>query len=373
MMEKWMRRAMVLAEGGAGAVNPNPLVGAVIVKDDRLIAEGYHTRFGAPHAEREALVAVKEPLEGATMYVTLEPCSHHGKTPPCTEAIISSGIKRVVVGIEDPNPLVSGRGIEQLRKAGIEVYVGVLQQELAHQNRMFLTGMRQKRPRVLLKAAMSLDGKIATRTGRSQWITGPEARIAVHRMRHYWPAILVGIGTVLADDPSLSARSESEAYRQPYRIIVDALAETPLAARVLDANLGGPTIIAVNSTADVEKRRALENMGVRVLETRGAEDRIDLSDLLAKLYRLGIDGVLVEGGSAIHGGFLDAGLVDEVAFFIAPKLIGGQSAKSVIGGEGTEALASVTRLDHMDTAYHGEDLLITGCVGGEEDRCSQGL
>lgn len=371
MKEKWMRRALELARGGIGAVNPNPLVGAVIVKEGRVIGEGFHTRFGAPHAEREALAAATESVAGATMYVTLEPCSHHGKTPPCTEAIIAAGIARVIVGLRDPNPLVAGRGIEQLKQAGIEVEVGVLEKALSHQNRMFLTGMEKKRPRVLMKAAMSLDGKIATRTGSSKWITGPEARAEVHRMRHEWPAILVGIGTVLADDPSLSARSETQALRQPTRIIVDAMADTPVDARVLDPELGGPTIVAVTDAAPAEKVRAIEKRGARLLRMKGREGRIDLSDLLHVLYDLGIDGVLVEGGSGMHGAFFDADLVDEVVFFLAPLLIGGREAKPVIGGEGCETLVGSKRLGDMKIEQRGADLMITGTVRRVEDGCSR--
>ncbi|HBT95057.1 MAG TPA: bifunctional diaminohydroxyphosphoribosylaminopyrimidine deaminase/5-amino-6-(5-phosphoribosylamino)uracil reductase RibD, partial [Coriobacteriia bacterium] len=294
----YMKRAVELARKGSGWVNPNPQVGAVIVRDDRVIGEGYHERFGELHAERNALLSCTEPAAGATMYVTLEPCCHTGKTPPCTDAILEAGIAKVVAGSNDPNPSVAGKGFGRLREAGIEVVTGFMQNECDALNRIFFHYIRNKTPYVLMKYAMTLDGKIATRTGESKWITGEAARADVQRLRGRYAAIMVGIGTVLADDPLLTCRLEGE--RNPLRVVCDSRLAISLESQIVQTACEVPTLIAT-TTADSEKIRQLGKLGCSVLTLPAADGHVDLKQLLCELATRGVDSVLVEGGATLHG------------------------------------------------------------------------
>ncbi|HEY8416959.1 MAG TPA: bifunctional diaminohydroxyphosphoribosylaminopyrimidine deaminase/5-amino-6-(5-phosphoribosylamino)uracil reductase RibD [Limnochordales bacterium] len=361
-----MELALTLAAQGLGTVDPNPLVGAVVVRDGRIVGMGYHQRPGEPHAEIHALRAAGPLAQGATLYVNLEPCAHHGRTPPCTEAIIAAGIRRVVAAIEDPDPRVQGRGFARLRAAGVDVTVGVRAEEARRLNEVFLKYAATGRPFVLLKAAISLDGRIATRTGASRWITGPEARAVVHRLRAAYPAIMVGIGTALADDPELTARTDPPAARQPLRVVVDSRARLPLDARMLRAP--GRTLVATTGAAPGARLAELERAGAEVVRLPHQAGRVDLEALLEELGRRGISGVLLEGGATLNGAMLEQRLVDKVMFFIAPTLIGGRDAPGAIGGIGAAELSDAPRLVDVHWEACGADLCITGYLpapGGE--------
>ena len=288
MDEKYMAEALAIAQYAMGRTSPNPMVGAVIVRDGRVVGQGWHRQAGTPHAEVHALRQAGELAQGATMYVTLEPCSHHGRTGPCTEAVIAAGIKKVIVAMADPNPLVAGKGIARLRDAGIEVIEGVLAEKSANINEVFIKWISTGKPFVVLKSAMSLDGKIAAHTGHSQWITGSKAREVVHQLRDQYDGILVGIGTVLADDPSLTTRLETIG-KNPLRIIVDSKARIPLDAQVITDGL--PTILAVTTQAPQEKLDALQTCGIKVIVTETKEGRVDLPQLFQILGQQGITSI----------------------------------------------------------------------------------
>jgi len=356
--EAFIRRTLKLAARAQGLTSPNPLVGAVVVRDGRVVGEGYHRRAGLPHAEIEALQAAGEAARGATLYVNLEPCCHTGRTGPCTEAIIAAGVKRVVAAMVDPNPLVAGKGIARLREAGIEVAVGVLEEEARRLNEAFIKYVTARRPFVILKTAMSLDGKIATVTGESRWITGEAAREYVHQLRNTCDAVLVGIGTVLKDDPSLTTRLP-EGGRDPVRVILDSSARLPLAARVLNQDSEAPTLVATTEVAPAERLAALRQAGAEVLVCgRGPQVNLDL--LLAELATREIVSVLVEGGSTVNASFLLQGLVDKVVWFIAPRIIGGREALGPVGGSGIRHLARAIRLTETVVKQLGADLCVEG-------------
>ena len=355
---EYMRRAIELAERGVGFTNPNPMVGAVIVKGGKVIGEGWHERCGEWHAERNAFKNCTVPAEGATMYVTLEPCCHYGKTPPCTEAIIEHGIARVVVGMEDPNPLVAGKGIALLREAGIEVVCGVEEEALREQNRVFLKYISTRLPWVALKAAMTLDGKIATRTGDSKWITGAEARAYVHELRHRFMAILVGIGTAVADDPLLNCRIEGRGVRQPIRVVVDSNARLSLESQLVQTAEEYRTIVAYTRFAPEERVKALRETGVEMLLCKEKEGLVDVRNLLELLGQSGIDSILLEGGGSLNYTFLSEGLADELYAFIAPKIVGGMNAKTPVEGAGMEKMADAINLELENVLNIGHDVLL---------------
>ncbi|KAB2954465.1 bifunctional diaminohydroxyphosphoribosylaminopyrimidine deaminase/5-amino-6-(5-phosphoribosylamino)uracil reductase RibD [Heliorestis acidaminivorans] len=374
----FMQRAIELALRGKGKTSPNPLVGAVIVKDGQIVGEGYHQKAGTAHAEIHALAQANEEARGSTLYVTLEPCSHYGRTPPCTEAILKAGVKKVVMAMLDPNPQVAGKGMEKLRHEGVEVQVGLLSQETAEINQPFLTWITAQRPHVLAKWAMTVDGKIATLSGDSRWISCPTSRQLVHQWRQDKDAILVGIGTVLADDPQLTTRladfdptfDQSE-QRHPLRVILDSKGRTPLTAKVLKAE--GKTLIAVTEQAPLEKVKALEAIGATVwLCPQNEKGRIDLPSLMARLGQAGITSLLVEGGSSVHGAFLEDKLVDQIAVFIAPKLVGGATAPSPVGGGGVELMSQAWLVKRWRGQPSGEDYLLEGTLR-EVIPCLQGL
>ncbi len=354
-----MNRAIELAERGKGWVNPNPLVGAVIVKEGKVIGEGWHECFGGLHAERNAFKNCSESAVGATLYVTLEPCCHYGKTPPCTEAVIEHRIARVVIGLTDPNPLVAGKGVELLRKAGIEVVTGVEEEKVREQNRIFLKYITTGKPWVVLKTAMTLDGKIATCTGDSMWVSGEQARKVVQEMRCTYQGIMVGSGTVKADDPLLNCRLEGK-VRQPVRIVVDSKASVGLESRLVRTAADYRLVIAHTMKADVRKLEHLRKSGVETLVCREQEGHVDLLDLSEQLGRLGIDSVLLEGGGQLNEAFLRSGLVDEVWAFVAPKIVGGREAKTAVEGEGIARMSDALVLHRVTVDKVGEDILIKG-------------
>jgi len=315
----YMRMALELAAKGAGSVSPNPMVGAVIVKDGEIIGKGYHKQYGGPHAERAALADCAASPEGAALYVTLEPCCHHGKTPPCTDAILAGGIRKMVVGVRDPNPLMAGKGVAILRAAGIEVTEGLLEDECRKLNEVFFHYIQTHTPYVVMKYAMTMDGMTATRTGQSKWITGEAARARVHRDRGRYSAVMVGIGTVLADDPLLTCRAEGG--RNPVRIVCDTHLRIPLDSQLVKTAREVPTIIATVCT-DEEKHRPLVDLGCQIITAPKKDGHIDLTALMALLGKEKIDSVLVEGGGTLHRSFLQSGLVNKVQAYIAPKLFG---------------------------------------------------
>ena len=355
--ESYMREALRIAEYARGRTSPNPLVGAVIVRDGTIVASGWHRAAGEPHAEIHALRMAGELARGATLYVTLEPCAHHGRTGPCAEAVIAAGLARVVVALSDPNPLVAGRGIHLLTAAGIEVTTGVCEDEARRQNEIFLKWVTTKRPFVTLKTAMTLDGKIASHTGASQWITGAAARARVHAYRNEYDAILVGIGTVLADDPSLTTRLEHGTGKNPLRIVLDSEARTPLDAKLV-ADGAAPTIIVVSERADHRRVNLLRACGAEVV-TLGAQ-RVDIAALLDYLGARDITSLFVEGGAAVNWSLLAGGSVDKVHAFIAPMLMGGETAKTPIGGTGFDSPQTALRLHDMTVEQVGTDILVTG-------------
>lgn len=357
--EKYMAIALELAARARGRTSPNPMVGAVVVKDGRIVGRGFHEKAGTPHAEVHALREAGELAKGATIYVTLEPCSHYGRTPPCSEAVIRAGVARCVAAMVDPNPLVAGRGLEQIGQAGIEVASEVLEEEARRLNEVFIKHITTKEPFVVMKIAMTLDGKIATRIGHSRWITGPAARERVHQLRDEYDAIMVGVGTLLADDPALTTRLP-EGGRDPVRIILDSQARTPLEAKVLNQDSPADTIIVVTNRAPEKKVVALEQAGVKVLAVPDKEGQIDLKCLMSILSQEGITGILLEGGSQINGAALAAGIVDKVISFVAPKLIGGETAPGPVGGPGVTTMDQALNLTSLKVEKIGEDILVEG-------------
>ncbi|MCR4442868.1 MAG: bifunctional diaminohydroxyphosphoribosylaminopyrimidine deaminase/5-amino-6-(5-phosphoribosylamino)uracil reductase RibD [Peptococcaceae bacterium] len=354
----YMKMALELAKKACGRTSPNPLVGAVVVKGDAVVGKGYHQKAGTPHAEVHALNEAGAEAAGADLYVNLEPCNHYGRTPPCTEAIIRAGIKRVFVAMRDPNPLVGGKGIARLREHGIEVTEGLLEEEARKTNEVYLKYIQTGIPFVALKTAISLDGKIATETGESRWITGEEARRHGHTLRDAYDAILVGIGTITADDPSLTCRLPGREGRDPARVIVDSRLSIDEKARVLNLQSPAPTIIATTSQSPAGKRSLLEQKASVLVINEGP--RVELPLLLKTLGEMGITSVLVEGGGRINGSFLRENLVDKYYFYLAPRIIGGTKAPVPFAGEGFPSLAGAVRLEGLSVERLGTDYLITG-------------
>jgi len=359
--EHWMEKALALAVKGRGWVNPNPMVGAVIVKDGRLIGEGFHRQYGGPHAERIALAKCTEDPRGATLYVTLEPCCHHGKTPPCTHGILEHGIAVVVIGSADPNPKVSGGGVKILRDHGVSVVEGVLQDRCDALNAVFFHYIQGKTPYVVMKYAMTADGKIATVTGVSKWITGPVAREHVHQTRHALSAILVGVGTVLADDPLLTCRLGEG--KSPLRVVCDSNLRTPMDSKLVTSAKEIPTVIACHN-ADSERAHRLKVAGCRVLSLPGPKGRVDLQALMEILHGEGIDSVLAEGGAGLNYSLLQAGLVQKVQAYLAPKIFGGDTAKGPVGGQGVSLPDQAFLLGAPTVISLGDDLLLEYDVMG---------
>ncbi len=359
MDDKYMRRALELAERGRGSVSPNPMVGCVIVRDGRIIGEGWHEQYGGLHAERNALKACAEPTAGADMYVTLEPCCHYGKTPPCTEAVIKSGVKRVMIGCLDPNPKVGGGGAEILRKNGIEVICGILEDECRALNKIFMHYITKKLPYVMLKYAMTADGKIAAASGKSKWITGEAARLDVHNDRNAFSSILVGVNTIIKDDPELTCRIEDG--HDPARIICDTNLRTPLDSKAVMTAKSVSTMIAT-CCEDASKQDEYISRGCRIVKLPQKNGGVSLSALMVKLGEIKIDSVIIEGGGEIAWSALNEGIVSYVKCYIAPKLLGGASAKTPVGGQGVDSPDEAFMITDAKLSKIGDDYLIEGGV-----------
>ncbi len=351
----YMELAIELARKGAGFVNPNPMVGAVIVKNNHIIGKGYHEKYGELHAERNALKNCSESPEGATLYVTLEPCCHYGKTPPCTDAIIENKISKVVIGTLDVNPLVAGKGARILKEYGINVVVGVLEEECRNLNKIFNKYMVTKTPYVLMKYAMTSDGKIATKNGESKWISGECSRVAVHDYRNNLAGIMVGVNTVIKDNPMLDCR-RAVPSKNPVRIICDTYLRTPLDSRIIKSASEIPTIIAT-SLEDRTCQEKYEKMGCQVMVVPKKDTHLDLKSLMSKLGDMKIDSILLEGGATLNYSALEEKIVDEIDIFMAPKIFGG-SAKSPVEGIGVESISQAIRLKTIGVRQIGEDILI---------------
>ena len=358
----FMNRALTLAARGKGQTTPNPLVGAVIANRGKIVGEGYHAQAGRPHAEIIALQQAKQLAAGATLYINLEPCCHYGRTPPCTKAIIESGIKRVVLAMLDPNPLVSGKGKEELIRAGIPVETGLMAQQAYQLNEVFIKYITTQRPFVILKAAISLDGKLATASGQSRWITGIQSRQMSHQLRQEVDAILIGKGTVLADDPLLTVRLPEVKAKNPIKVVVDSTLEIPLEAKIFSAQSPASTIVATLRHAPREKIKQLEERGIRVLILPEKDQRVDLAELMQILAQEEVASIMIEGGAEINATALQLGIVDKVIFFIAPIIIGGKSAPGVLGGTGFPDLKKAVRLEKIQIKKLGRDYMLQGYV-----------
>jgi len=358
----YMNLALDLARKSEGQTNPNPLVGAVIVKSGKVVAKGYHEKAGLPHAEAIALNKAGTKARGADLYVNLEPCCHHGRTPPCTEAIISAGIKRVILGIRDPNRLVNGRGIRFLRKQGVEVVIGVLRRDCHKINEHFIKYITTGRPWVILKSAVSLDGKIATRTGDSKWITGSKARAYAHRLRSRVDAILVGAETVRMDDPQLTVRPKKKGMRNPVRIIVSGKGSISTSAKIFNNAHKERVIYVANASLPLVRKKKLQKIGVEVLLVKYRKKKVDLPLLMDALGKMKITSIMIEGGSEISGNALKEKLVDKLIYFLAPKIIGGKNAPGPVGGQGISRIEDFIEVKEISIEKLGNDFVIEGNI-----------
>ena len=357
---RFMRRALEVARRGEGRVHPNPLVGAVLVKNGRVLSEGAHERFGGPHAEVNAFRRIKKIPSGTTLYLTLEPCDHFGKTPPCTEAILKSGVHKVVVAMKDPDPRVAGRGYKKLKKYGVFVKMGVLEKEARFMNRHYSHWIKNGTPYVTVKVGQSLDGKIATRTGQSRWITGDAARRRAHELRRQSDAVLVGVNTVLKDNPLLTVRLPGRPF-QPLKVVLDALLKTPPRANLLSKKSPGSTLIFTAARAASRAKRYGDRAKVVVVsETKTG--RLDWRAILRELGRRGVTSLLVEGGGEVIGSLFSEGRVQEVYFFTAPRVIGGLGAVGSVGGQGVSDLRGAASFKHWEAERVGNDLLFHGIL-----------
>jgi diaminohydroxyphosphoribosylaminopyrimidine deaminase/5-amino-6-(5-phosphoribosylamino)uracil reductase len=357
---QYMQTALALAAQGAGYVSPNPMVGAVVVRDGQVVGQGYHQKVGGAHAEINALNAAGESARGATLYVTLEPCNHYGRTPPCTQKIVTAGVSRVVVAMKDPNPHVGGGGCEFLSQQGIEVLTGVCEAEAQKLNESFVKYTQTNRPFVVLKVAATLDGRIATRTGDARWVTGEKARAHVHGLRRAMDGILVGIGTVLADDPQLTARVAGHPAVDPVRFVLDTRLRIPVSARMLSQSSSAPTYLVCGPQAPAQARQKLIRDGVHVLETPLDQGRIDLPALMTRLGEMQITSLLIEGGSRVAAAALAAGVVDKVVWFYAPKILGGDDGVPICTGAGPALMKDAFKVRRMSVLQIGEDILAEG-------------
>ncbi|MBI5552367.1 MAG: bifunctional diaminohydroxyphosphoribosylaminopyrimidine deaminase/5-amino-6-(5-phosphoribosylamino)uracil reductase RibD [Desulfobacterales bacterium] len=358
--EDYMDMALELAAQGAGFVAPNPMVGAVVVRDGQVVGQGFHQAVGGAHAEVNALDAAGERAVGATLYVTLEPCNHFGRTPPCTEKVLAAGIRRVVVAMADPNPDVRGGGNEMLRAKGIEVVCGVREAQARRLNESFIKFAATKRPFVVLKMAATLDGRIAASTGDARWVTGEAARAHVHRLRHAMDAILVGVGTVKADDPELTARLVEGQGKDPIRLVLDTRLSMSKRAKVLTQASTAPTYVVCGPEASDVDRRRLSASGARILDAAVRKGHIDLAALMGQLGKMGITSLLIEGGAQVAGSALATGIVDKVVFFYAPKLLGGDDGTPMFRGQGAAWMKDALALHDVTVARVGEDIMVVG-------------
>ncbi len=365
--QQYMSQALQLARQGEGRTAPNPPVGAVIVRQGQVVGTGFHPQVGEPHAEIFALRQAGELARGADIYVTLEPCSHQGRTGPCAKALIEAGVGRVLIGVEDPNPQVSGRGIKLLQAAGIQVEVGILTEEcrglIAPFARHILSGM----PYTIYKTAMTLDGKTATASGDSRWISGAQSRLLVHQLRDRVEAIMVGVGTLLSDDPLLNTRLPEGAGRDPLRVVVDSCLQIPLKSKILHQRSAAKTLLATTAAAEKTKVAELEQLGAEVLVLPEVAGRVSLPHLWRELAQRDVQRLLLEGGATLAGEALKYQLIDQLMLFVAPKLIGGAADFGIFAGSGCQQLKNAVPLEKMNFQQVGEDLLITA----EVERCSQ--
>ena len=354
--------ALDLAGKGEGFTSPNPMVGAVVVKDGKVVGSGYHEAVGGPHAEVNAIGAAGKQAAGATLYVTLEPCNHTGRTPPCTAAIVKAGVSRVVVALPDPNPKVAGGGCEYLKQNGIDVTTGVCEQQARQQNEFFVKYITTGRPFVIAKCAATLDGRIATRTGDSKWVTGEAARRHVHRIRHAVDAIMVGINTVKMDNPSLTTRLDDSPVKDPIRIILDTRLSIDTDATVLQQNSDADTILVAGQGVEPARKANLEKAGARILEIELKSRRIDLAALMQQLGTMEISSLLVEGGSGVLASAFQSGIVDKVQFFYAPKVLGGDDGIPICSGPGPELMRQSVPIKDISVSRFDDDILIEGYV-----------
>jgi len=361
---RFMKKALAIAGAVIGTVSPDPAVGAVLVKNGRIISTGFHDQHKTPHAEAFAIKKAGKKAKGADLYINLEPCCHYGNNPPCTDAIIKSGIKRVFVSMKDPNPLVNGRGFKKLEKAGVKVIKGLMEKEAKKLNEFFIKHITTRRPFVILKTAMSLDGKTATKYGESKWITGLDSRKRVHELRSYVDAVMVGIGTVLKDDPLLTSRY-TKYQKQPLRIILDSKARTPLSSKVVK-DTGSRTLIAVTGAAPSKRVAALEKAGCKIIKTRSDNGLIDLKDLTKTLGKMNISSIMIEGGASTAGSAIESGIVDKIIFFVSPKIIGGKDSVPAVGGKGPSLLKNAVKISDIVIKNIGEDIVIEGYIKNQK-------
>lgn len=361
---QYMKRALELSELGEGMVNPNPKVGAVIVHEEKIIGEGYHQKYGENHAEVNAIKDAidkgnGELIEDSEMYVTLEPCCHYGKTPPCTQAIINNKIKKVYIGCLDKNELVGGKGVKILRENGVEVHIDLMREEIEECNKIFFKYISTKIPYVIMKVGTSMDGKIATCTGKSKWITGSAAREHAHKQRSKVMGIMVGVNTVIADDPELTVRHVENWGRQPFRIVVDTNGRIPVDSKLVREE-GDRTFLVCGEGLSKDKQVELESYGVSIIKTKVENNRVVLKDALERLGANGIDSLIIEGGGEIHFSALKEKLVDEIHHYMAPMIIGGKHARSMVWGRGFEELKDAPRIKDINIERIGEDIFIEG-------------
>ncbi len=358
--ERFMKKAIRLARRGLGSTSPNPVVGALIVKNDQIISSGYHKRAGAPHAEIVALSKAGERTRGSSLYVNMEPCNHYGRTPPCTGAILESGVRKIVVGMPDPNPHVTGRGCEFLRSKGVEVKCGVLEEECTRLNEIYVKYVTKGKPFVILKGALTLDGWIATKTGNSKWITGEKSRKFVHTLRKRVDAIMVGVETIIADNPLLTPYLTRRSGRAPVKVIADTNLRIPLHSRVFNSPKSALTIIAAGSNVTNNKRKTIEGLGARVINCQMRDGRIDLADLLDKLAEMSISSILVEGGATIFSSIIREGLVDKFYIFLAPKILCGDNGIPFARGPGCDTIENCLTLKVLMVRRFDDDIMIEG-------------
>lgn len=358
----YMQKTLKLAKKGEGYTSPNPLVGALVVKDGEIVGKGYHKKAGEPHAEVYALDQAGTKAKDATLYVNLEPCCHFGKTPACSLKVIKSGIKRIVVAMKDPNPLVAGKGIKQLEEAGIEIEVGVLENKAKRLNEIFIKYITKKLPYIYLKSGQTIDGFLATRTGDSRWVTNKKARLYGHKLRHKVDAILVGVNTVLNDNPRLTTRLDDKKGIDPIRIVLDSKLKTPIDADIINQKSDSKTIIATTSDYNkdkYDKLKTIDNLEILIIE-KDQEDRINLNKLLEILAKKEITSILVEGGGTVNYSFLHKGLADKLYAFIAPKLLGGNDGIYAYNGQGVEKMNNAFELSDIQVEMIDNDILIIG-------------
>ncbi len=359
----YMRSALRLAEKGRGRTSPNPMVGAVLVKDDQVLGEGYHKRAGADHAEIAALNQAGENAAGATLYINLEPCCYQGLTPPCVDRLIEAKLSRVVIAMLDPNPKVKGRSVRLMQAAGIQVDAGLMAEQARFQNEVFLKYVTTNLPFIILKIALSMDGKIATKTGDSRWVSCKESREFVHKLRNIVDATCVGIGTIIRDDSRLTTRLKNKRGRDSIRVVIDSLLRVPLGANIFTEKSNAGNIIVTTKNAFFKRKGDIEKTGSRVLEVRHrSRNKVDLTHMAQELGKLGITSVMIEGGAEIAASAIQEGIVDKIIFFISPKIIGGKTAPGPVGGEGIAKMTDVIKLKHIRTKRFGEDIMIEGYI-----------